>query len=120
MFNKIIITGAAGFVGSHVYDHFSGIYPKAEIIILDKMTYAADIRNIPNIMSISNHMLVVGDVADLDVCLRVTKNADLVIHLAAESHVDNSFGNSMIFTKSNTLGTHVLMEACKRNNVKKL
>ena len=43
MFNKIIITGAAGFVGSHVYDHFSGIYPKAEIIILDKMTYAADI-----------------------------------------------------------------------------
>ena len=120
MFNKIIITGAAGFVGSHVYDHFSGIYPKAEIIILDKMTYAADIRNIPNIMSISNHMLVVGDVADLDVCLRVTKNADLVIHLAAESHVDNSFGNSMIFTKSNTLGTHVLMEACKRNNVKKI
>ena len=120
MFNKIIITGAAGFVGSHVYDHFSGIYPKAEIVILDKMTYAADIRNIPNIMSSPNHMLVVGDVADLDVCLRVTENADLVIHLAAESHVDNSFGNSMIFTKSNTLGTHALMEACKRNNVKKI
>ena len=120
MTKKIIITGAAGFVGSHVYDHFSGIYPNAKIIILDKMTYAADIRNIPSIMNNGLHMLVVGDVCDLDVCLRVTENADLVIHLAAESHVDSSFGDSMIFTKSNTLGTHALMEACKRNSVKKI
>ena len=120
MFNKIVITGAAGFVGSHVYDHFSAILPKAEISILDKMTYAADIRNIPGILHNPKHMLVVGDVSDLDICVRVTKGADLVIHLAAESHVDNSFGNSMVFTKSNTLGTHAVMEACKRNNVKSI
>ena len=120
MFNKIVITGAAGFVGSHVYDHFSEIYPDSQITILDKMTYAADIRNIPNIMHNSKHMLVVGDVSDLDICLRVMQNTDLVIHLAAESHVDNSFGNSMVFTQSNTLGTHAVMEACKRNSVKKI
>jgi len=120
MFNKIIITGGAGFVGSHIYDHFASVYPNSEIIILDKMTYAADIRNIPNISVNPNHNLVEGDVSNLDICMKVTKNADLVLHLAAESHVDNSFGNSMIFTKSNTLGTHVLIEACKRNNVKKI
>ncbi len=120
MFNKIVITGAAGFVGSHVYDHFREVFPKSEIIILDKMTYAADIRNIPDILHNPKHMLVVGDVSNLDICLRVTKGADLVIHLAAESHVDNSFGNSIVFTKSNTLGTHVVMEACNRNNVKRI
>ena len=120
MFNKIVITGAAGFVGSHVYDHFREVFPKSVIIILDKMTYAADIRNIPDILHNPKHMLVVGDVSNLDICLRVTKGADLVIHLAAESHVDNSFGNSMVFTKSNTLGTHAVMEACRRNSVKRI
>ena len=120
MFNKIIITGGAGFVGSHIYDHFASLYPNSKIIILDKMTYAADIRNLSNITDNPNHNLVKGDVSDLDICMKVTRNADLVLHLAAESHVDNSFGNSMIFTRSNTLGTHVLVEACKRNNVKKI
>jgi UDP-glucose 4,6-dehydratase len=120
MFNKIVITGAAGFVGSHVYDHFFEIYPQSKITILDKMTYAADISNIPKILQNRNHKLVVGDVSNLDICLKTTENADLVIHLAAESHVDNSFGNSMVFTKSNTLGTHAVMEACKRNNVKRI
>jgi dTDP-glucose 4,6-dehydratase len=120
MFHKIVITGAAGFVGSHVYDHFSEIFPDAFIVVLDKMTYAADIRNIPGVMSNLRHSLVVGDICNLDVCLRVTENSDLVIHLAAESHVDKSFGNSMVFTESNTLGTHTVMEACKINKVKKI
>lgn len=120
MFKKIVVTGAAGFVGSHVYDHFKVSFPESEIVILDKMTYAADVRNIPEILVNPKHVLVVGDVSSLDICLKVTEGADLVIHLAAESHVDNSFGNSMLFTKSNTLGTHAVMEACKRNNVKRI
>ena len=120
MCNKIVITGGAGFIGSHVYDHFAALYPTAQIIILDKMTYAADIRNIPGILSTPHHNLVVGDIIDLDICVKVTANADLVIHLAAESHVDNSFESSIIFTKSNALGTHVLLEACRRNRVQKL
>lgn len=118
--NKILITGAAGFIGSHVYDHFSKLYPDAAIIILDKMTYAANIKNIPSILTNKNHTLIVGDLIDLDTCLKATLDADLVIHLAAESHVDNSFNNSIIFSKSNELGTHTLMEACKQNKVKKI
>ena len=119
-FNNILITGAAGFVGSHVYDLFSNKYKESEITILDKMTYAANIKNITQVTSNNNHNLVVGDLIDLDICLKNTENKDLVINLAAESHVDNSFNNSIIFTKSNTLGTHTLMEACKQNKVPRI
>ncbi len=119
-FKKILLTGAAGFIGSHVYDLFSEKYCEAEITILDKMTYAANIRNIPQITVNKKHKLVVGDLTDMDICLKATKDIDLVINLAAESHVDNSFDNSIIFSKSNTLGTHTLMEACKRNKVERI
>lgn len=119
-FNKILITGAAGFIGSHVYDHFSVIFPDSQINILDKMTYAANIKNIPLILEKPNHNLIVGDLTDFDICLNATKGVDLVINLAAESHVDNSFNNSIIFSRSNALGTHTLMEACKQNKVKKI
>ena len=84
------------------------------------MTYAANIKNIPSIETNSNHNLVIGDLIDLEICLDTTKDKDLVINLAAESHVDNSFNNSIIFSRSNELGTHTLMEACKQNNVKKI
>ena len=119
-FKKILLTGAAGFIGSHVYDLFSEKYKESEITILDKMTYAADIRNIPQIITNKRHKLIVGDLIDMDICLEATKEMDLVINLAAESHVDNSFDNSIIFSKSNTLGTHTLMEACKRNKVERI
>jgi UDP-glucose 4,6-dehydratase len=118
--DKIVITGGAGFIGSHVFDHFCTKFNKSEIIILDKMTYAADVRNIPNILKKNNCKLIVGNLTSLDVCLQATKDVDLVLNLAAESHVDNSFNNSIIFTESNTVGTHTLMEACKRNSVKKI
>jgi dTDP-glucose 4,6-dehydratase len=118
--NKIVITGAAGFIGSHVYDFFRKKFPNSEIVIFDKMTYAADIRNIPSVVKSKKDSLVIGDLIDFSMCLKVTRNTDLVINLAAESHVDNSFGNSLIFTKTNTLGTHTLIEACKINKVKKI
>ena len=119
-FKKILLTGAAGFIGSHVYDLFSEKYCESEITVFDKMTYAADIRNIPQIITNKRHKLIVGDLIDMDICLEATKGMDLVINLAAESHVDNSFDNSIIFSKSNTLGTHTLMEACKRNKVDRI
>ena len=119
-FKKILITGAAGFVGSHVYDHFAAVYPNAQIDILDKMTYASNIKNIPSVLSNEKHRLIVGDLIDFDICLNATKDRDLVINLAAESHVDNSFDNSIIFSRSNELGTHTLMEACRQNSVRKI
>ena len=119
-FRKIVITGAAGFIGSHVYDLFAQKFPDANIQILDKMTYAANINNVLAVFSNPRHKLIVGDVVDFDLCLQVTKDADLVINLAAESHVDNSFSNSILFSKSNLLGTHTLVEACRINKVDRI
>lgn len=117
--HKIVITGGAGFIGSHVTERIVEDYPDAEIIVLDKMTYAADIDNIAHLLRRRQRRLHVGDVADFDLCREVTAGADCLVHLAAESHVDNSFGNSLRFTHSNTLGTHTLLEACRLNRVAK-
>jgi UDP-glucose 4,6-dehydratase len=117
--NKIVITGGAGFIGSHVAEKMAQEYPEAEIHILDKMTYAADFENISHLLKRGQRCLCVGDLCDFEFCLRVTKDADLILHLAAESHVDNSFGNSFLFTQSNTLGTHTLLEATRVNKIPK-
>lgn len=118
--HRIVITGGAGFIGSHVTERIARDYPDARIVIVDKMTYAADIQNLAGVLDWRQRHLKVGDVCDFEFCLSVTKDADCVIHLAAESHVDNSFGNSMQFTRSNTLGTHTLLEACRLNNVPRI
>lgn len=117
---KIVITGGAGFIGSHIVERFSSVNPEAEVIVLDKMTYAADVRNILPLMTGGRIDLRVGDIVDLSTCRRAVEGADLVIHAAAESHVDNSFGNSLNFTKTNVLGTHSLMEACREANVPRI
>lgn len=117
---KIVITGGAGFAGSHIVDEACLQYPDARIVVLDKMTYAGDVRNISHHVFSNRVQLLVGDVADLDFCRRAVKGATLVIHAAAESHVDNSFGNSLEFTRTNVLGTHSLIEACRQERVAKV
>ena len=117
---KIVITGGAGFIGSHIVDHFCAEYPKAEIFIFDKMTYAADVRNLGDHIDDPRVHLVVADICDLNKCVEVLDGADLLIHAAAESHVDNSFGNSMEFTRTNVVGTHALMEAARRHKIPKI
>ena len=114
---KILLTGGAGFIGSHVLEHLVELYPDAAITVLDRMSYAADYENISHVLDRDKRVLVVGNVTDLALCTRLTQNADCVIHMAAESHVDNSFGNSIEFTLSNTLGTHTLLEASRVNEV---
>lgn len=114
---KIVITGGAGFAGSHIVDEVCRSFPDTRVLVLDKMTYAGDIRNISHHVFSNRAQFLVGDVADLEVCRRAVKGADLVIHAAAESHVDNSFGNSLEFTRTNVLGTHSLVEACRQEGV---
>lgn len=118
--NKIVVTGGAGFIGSHMVEMLLERYPQANITILDKMTYATNIRSILHLASNPRVTLVVGDICEMYTCQKAVKDADLVIHAAAESHVDNSFGNSLEFTRSNTLGTHTLIEACRVLNVPRI
>lgn len=117
---KIVITGGAGFIGSQIVDRFATLHPQASITVLDKMTYAADIRNIMHHISNGRIELIVGDICERDCCDKAVQGADLVIHTAAESHVDKSFGNSLEFSRTNVLGTHSLMESCLRAGVSKV
>ena len=95
---KIIITGGAGFIGSHLVERICAEFLGADVLILDKMTYAADIRNVTEVVSTGQADLIVGDVCNYDLCFNLMKDADLVIHAAAESHVDRSFLSSIPFT----------------------
>jgi dTDP-glucose 4,6-dehydratase len=115
--DKIVVTGGAGFAGSHVLERLVSEYPSAEFVVLDKMTYAAHYENVLEILNSHRAELAVGDICDLEFCHHWLNGADFVAHLAAESHVDRSFNNSRQFTLSNTLGTHTLLEACRLNNV---
>src|SRR3989344_2642437 len=116
---NIFVTGGAGFMGSNFIRHIVNKYPQHSIINYDKLTYAGDLKNLEDIKTKKNYKFIHGDVCDFDNLLKLLKGVDCVIHIAAESHVDNSIGNSLIFTKSNTLGTHALLEAARLNNVKR-
>ncbi|RCV04754.1 hypothetical protein SETIT_1G026500v2 [Setaria italica] len=113
---NILITGAAGFIASHVANRIVKKYPDYKIVILDKLDYCSNLKNLLHISSSPNFKFVKGDIASADLVnfILVTENIDTVMHFAAQTHVDNSFGNSFEFTKNNIYGTHVLLEACRR------
>jgi dTDP-glucose 4,6-dehydratase len=117
---NILITGGAGFIGSNFVRFMVEKYPESMIINYDKLTYASDLKNLQGIKDRKNYKFVKGDICDFKLLEKTLKNVDCVIHLAAESHVDNSIGNSLVFTMSNTYGTHVLLEASRLNKVKKV
>ena len=118
--NKILITGAAGFIGSHVSEKIFKEFKKSKLILFDKVTYSANKKYLKNLIKEKRVNFIKNDILNFFFLKKILNNVDLVIHIAAESHVDNSFGDSFLFTKTNTLGTHSLLEACRFNNVKKI
>lgn len=116
---NILVTGGAGFMGSNFVRFMVNKYPQYNFINYDKLTYAGDLKNLEDIKDKKNYKFVEADVCNFELLVKLLKDIDCVIHLAAESHVDNSIGNSLIFTMSNTYGTHVLLEAARLSNVKR-
>ncbi|KAG6524024.1 hypothetical protein ZIOFF_013913 [Zingiber officinale] len=112
---SILITGAAGFIASHVANRLVRNYPHYKVVVLDKLDYCSNLNNINPSRSSPNFKFVKGDIASADLVqfLLLTESIDTIMHFAAQTHVDNSFGNSFEFTKNNIYGTHVLLEACK-------
>ena len=112
---KIIITGGAGFIGSHVVRRFVRNYPQYSIINLDKLTYAGNLANLKDIEHEPNYRFVKGDIVDAPFIdqLFATEKPDAVIHLAAESHVDRSITDPIEFVSTNVVGTATLLNAAR-------
>lgn len=113
----ILITGGAGFIGSHVVRRFVKNYPEYTVINLDKLTYAGNLANLRDIENASNYKFVKGDICDAPFLqeLFATYHFDGVVHLAAESHVDRSISNPMEFIMTNVVGTVNLLNAARES-----
>ncbi len=112
---NIIVTGGAGFIGSHVVRLFVNKYPEYRIINVDKLTYAGNLENLKDIENAPNYLFVRADICDYDTMLTLMKEygVDGIIHLAAESHVDRSIKDPFTFARTNVMGTLSLLQAAK-------
>lgn len=111
---RILVTGGSGFIGSNFIRYWLQRHAEDEIINLDALTYAGNPDNLKDIEDDTRYTFIHGDICDPETVKQAMKDADTVVHFAAESHVDNSIAGSLPFVRTNVLGTHTLLEEMKR------
>ena len=120
--HNILVTGGAGFIASHVIIRLVKAYPQYNLVNLDRISYCSCHANVSSVIGdATNYKFVKGDIRSSDLVSYVlrTEQIDTILHFAAQTHVDNSFGNSFQFTQHNIMGTHVLLEAAKNAAVRR-
>ncbi|MCU0680254.1 MAG: dTDP-glucose 4,6-dehydratase [Planctomycetes bacterium] len=115
---KLIVTGGAGFIGSNFIHYWLKQHPGDKIVNLDALTYAGNLNNLTDLERNPNYSFVKGDICDSNLVKEITQGSDIIIHFAAESHVDRSILNSADFIRTNVEGTRVLLEAAKNYNLR--
>src|SRR4030042_2022225 len=117
---RLLVTGGAGFIGSNFIHYWLRNHPKDKIINLDKLTYAGNLENLQDIKKNSNYTFIKGDICDAEIIRNVIKGIDIIVHFAAESHVDRSILDPSVFFKTNVLGTQVLLNEAIGAKVKRV
>ncbi len=112
---KLLITGGAGFIGSNFVHYWHKNHPEDNIVVLDKLTYAGNLSSLADVTD--DIEFIQGDITDADIVKKAMTGVDAVVHFAAESHVDRSIHDPYIFTRTNVLGTHVLLETARQLNI---
>lgn len=113
----ILVTGGAGFIGNHVIRRLVNNYPAYKVVNLDALTYAGNLENVQDVADAPNYSFVKADITDLEAIRSVfaAYKPDVVIHLAAESHVDRSIEDPLVFVKTNLMGTATMLQVAKEN-----
>ncbi|MBR6704123.1 MAG: GDP-mannose 4,6-dehydratase, partial [Lachnospiraceae bacterium] len=117
----ILVTGGAGFIGSNFIFYELEKHPEDRIVCLDKLTYAGNLSTLKNVLDAPNFRFVKADICDRAAVYRLfeEEHPDIVVHFAAESHVDRSIENPGVFLETNIMGTAVLMDACRGYGIKR-
>lgn len=116
---KLLITGGAGFIGANFILYWHKEHPGDYIVNLDKLTYAGNLENLTSVEKDSHYSFVHGDIRDPKTVAEAMKGIDVVVHFAAESHVDRSILEPATFVETNVVGTQVLLEAARQTGVKR-
>lgn len=117
---KLLITGGCGFIGSNFIRYILGKYPDYKIVNLDKLTYCGNLENLETVEKNPNYTFIKGDICDERVVNKVVKDCDFIVNFAASTHVDRSIEDASSFIQTNVQGVYVLLEAVKKNKVKKM
>jgi len=113
---KILVTGGAGFIGSNFVHHILDTYPNYEVINLDALTYAGNLENLKEYENDKRYRFVKGSITDKEMVDALVAESDIVVHFAAESHVDRSISGPDVFINTNVIGTFVLLESARKHN----
>lgn len=119
MNQTILVTGGAGFIGSNFIHYWLENHPQDKIVNLDLLTYAGNKKNLQAIENSSNYTFIQGDIRNAALVNRLMQDIDLVVHFAAESHVDRSIKNPQLFLETNILGTQVLLDGALKHKIKR-